>query len=297
VRVRPATADDAAEIATLCNAIGQELYGVDDVDATTVQSWLADPRTGAFVAEAGGRLCGYADVRRNADGTRFPIDVRARGDGSADELVAVTEQWSREQARPGAFARGEALDRDAEANAAFKSRGYRPVRHNFVMQIELEDEPEPPSWPEGISVRTFDPERDEQRVYECQQETFSDHDDFRPVPIEEWRRFGTEQPRFDASLWQLAEDGHELAGLSLGSWHNSGDPTFGWIGPLGVRRPWRRRGLGLALLWQSFADFFTRGAHRVGLGVDAQNPTGAVMLYEKAGMCVLKRHVVHEKAL
>src|SRR5205823_151292 len=75
VRVRPATADDAAEIATLCNAIGQELYGVDDVDATTVQSWLADPRTGAFVAEAGGRLFVYADVRRNADGTRFPIDV------------------------------------------------------------------------------------------------------------------------------------------------------------------------------------------------------------------------------
>jgi mycothiol synthase len=64
---------------------------------------------------------------------------------------------------------------------------------------------------------------------------------------------------------------------------------------LGVRRRWRRRGLGLALLLQSFTDFRRRGATRVGLGVDAESPTGAVSLYEQAGMQVVRRNDAYEK--
>ncbi len=59
---------------------------------------------------------------------------------------------------------------------------------------------------------------------------------------------------------------------------------MGWVGSLSVRRPWRRRGLGLALLLHSFHALQERGKARVGLGVDAQNLTGATRLYEKAGM-------------
>jgi mycothiol synthase len=193
--------------------------------------------------------------------------------------------------------RGYIPDRDPEATAAFEDARYRPVRQTFVMRIELGGEPEPPRWPDGITVRTFDPERDEQRLYECVQEAFSDDHDFHRESLAAWRRFNIEQPRFGPSLWWLAEDGGELAGFSLGAWHNSGDPAFGWIGSLGVLRTWRRRGLGLGLLRQSFADFARRGADRVGLGVDAENPTGAVDLYEKAGMQVFKRHIVYEKEL
>jgi mycothiol synthase len=297
VKVRPANASDAAAIAAVCNEIGRELYDVNDVDETTVHSWLELPNVGAFVAEADERIRGYGDVQCEAEGSRFSIDVRARGGGAAAALAEAAERWSRERAQPGALARGYIPDRDREATAAFEDAGYRPARHTFVLQIELGDEPEQPRWPDGITVRTFDAEADEQRLYECHQEAFSDHHDFHREPLEAWRRFNIEQPRFDSSLWWLAEDGGELAGFSLGAWHNSGDPTFGWIGNLGVRRPWRRRGLGLGLLRQSFADFAGRGADRVGLGVDAQNSTGAVELYEKAGMHVLKRHVVYEKEL
>ncbi len=59
---------------------------------------------------------------------------------------------------------------------------------------------------------------------------------------------------------------------------------MGWVNLLGVRRPWRRRGVALALLQHSFREFYARDRRKVGLGVDAQSLTGATRLYEKAGM-------------
>ena len=134
-------------------------------------------------------------------------------------------------------------------------------------------------------------------MHECVQESFADHWDFHPEPIERFRRWTTDRDDFDPTLCMLAEDGEELAGVSLNAWHWSGDPAFGWIGTLGVRRPWRRRGLALALLRHSFAHFERRGANRVGLGVDAENTTGAVRLYERAGMRPVKRFDSFERTL
>jgi mycothiol synthase len=56
------------------------------------------------------------------------------------------------------------------------------------------------------------------------------------------------------------------------------------VGTLGVRRPWRRRGVALALLQHSFGEFYRRGLRKAGLGVDASSLTGATRLYRKAGM-------------
>jgi ribosomal protein S18 acetylase RimI-like enzyme len=72
---------------------------------------------------------------------------------------------------------------------------------------------------------------------------------------------------------------------------------MGWVGRLGVRRPWRKRGLGEALLLHSFNEFYQRGISKVGLGVDASNPTGATRLYQKVGMHVSVEDVVFEKEL
>jgi len=81
-------------------------------------------------------------------------------------------------------------------------------------------------------------------------------------------------------------DGSEVAGISLCPPCSISDPAMGWVGTLGVRRPWRKRGLGLALLLHSFGEFYRRGFRKAGLGVDASSLTGAVRLYEKAGMHV-----------
>ena len=70
---------------------------------------------------------------------------------------------------------------------------------------------------------------------------------------------------------------------------------MGWVGVLAVRRPWRRRGLGEALLRESFALFAERGKRAAGLGVDAENTTGAVALYERVGMHVVRRSDTWER--
>jgi mycothiol synthase len=71
----------------------------------------------------------------------------------------------------------------------------------------------------------------------------------------------------------------------------------GWVASLGVRRPWRRRGLGQALLLHSIGELYDRGRRHIGLGVDVDNPTDAPRLYERAGMHVASSFVFFEREL
>ena len=64
-----------------------------------------------------------------------------------------------------------------------------------------------------------------------------------------------------------------------------------------MRRPWRKQGLGLALLRHAFNEFYRRGKRKVGLGVDAQNLTGALRLYESAGMRIDQAYDTYEKEM
>jgi ribosomal protein S18 acetylase RimI-like enzyme len=100
---------------------------------------------------------------------------------------------------------------------------------------------------------------------------------------------------YDPTLWFVAYDGDEIAGYALCKPQEGGDPKLGWVDVLGVRRPWRRRGLALALLLHAFGEFRSRGHARVGLGVDTENTTGAVGLYEKAGMRPVRQFDAYEK--
>ena len=101
------------------------------------------------------------------------------------------------------------------------------------------------------------------------------------------------QGSFDPTLWFLADDGSDDAGASICALR--GD--IGWINTLGVRRPWRRRGVALALLQHSFGELYRRGRRNVRLGVDASSLTGATRLYERAGMREDRRYVIYSREL
>ena len=160
-----------------------------------------------------------------------------------------------------------------------------------------------PVWPQGITLRTFNPETDAEAVYRADVDSFRDHFGFIEEPFEEgferFKYFHIDHDDFDPTLWFLAMDGDEIAGINLCRPHSDAyaDPALGWVGSLGVRRPWRKRGLGLALLRHSFNEFYRRGRRRVGLGVDAQNLTGALRLYERAGMHSHRAFDFYEKEL
>ncbi len=99
--------------------------------------------------------------------------------------------------------------------------------------------------------------------------------------------------RYDPSLWWIAAAGAPIAGVAVGV----DFPDKGGIRLLGVRRPWRRQGIALALLRQAFQEFTRRGHAVVGLGVDAASPSGATALYRRAGMRIDKQFDQYRKVV
>ena len=99
----------------------------------------------------------------------------------------------------------------------------------------------------------------------------------------------------DSGLSSVVWDGEEIAGLCLTRPSHGEDELIGWIGDLAVRAPWRRRGLGQALLLHSFGLFAEAGKRRAGLGVDRDNATGALALYERVGLRIVRQSNTWER--
>jgi mycothiol synthase len=255
-----------------------------------------------LVAEdADGRIVGYGDLTDQAlEHRRFFVDLRilptesGREVGSA--LLDVLEARSAEPALPDATIRLFLPSTHEPAARLAHERGYEPFRHSFQMRIEFDGELPEPEWPDGLSVRTFVAGRDDEAVHAAHQESFSDHFEHAHWPYESWRQWAFIES-FDPTLWWVAEDGDDIAGVCLARIEGYAGPDLGWIHVLGVRRPWRRRGLGRALLLHAFSELRTRGKRGVGLGVDGLNTTGAVRLYENAGMHVARRFDQFKKPL
>ncbi len=291
VELRDARVDEAAQIADLLNEHARAAFGETEIGEAEVRHWFTLSEIWVQVAERDGRLVGYADsVPRGKEG-RTEVDVRTR-----DRDAAVALLQGAVKAANTRSARVVVQGDDAILRDVVEEEGWRPVRRSYQMRIELGDDVPEPDWPDGISVRVLD-SADERRLHEANELAFAADWDFRPQPFEQWRNDAFGRDNADHSLSWLAEDGDELAGYSLNAWHSSEDPEFGWVASLGVLPEYRRRGLGAALLQQSFREFRRRGATRVGLGVDSENVTGAVRLYERVGMHVHRLNVTYEKAL
>jgi len=295
VDLRSARIEETPAIKALLEQHALASFGEIELGEDEIRSWFSTPRLWIQVAGRDGELVGYLDVRAEEDG-RFDVDARTLDPEVAPLLVAAAEERARAEAGSTATLRGYVQGDEPVLRDAYAAAGWRPIRYSFQMRIELTDDIPAPAWPEGLTLRNFEP-GEEERVHEANMDAFADHWDFRRAPMDEWRRFTVERPNFDPSLYWLVEDGDELAAISLNQWHFSGDPQFGWIHILGVRPRWRRRGLATALLRHSFRDFRERGATRVGLGVDGENTTGAVRLYEKVGMRQVRRNDTYEKVL
>lgn len=289
--LRELRAGDAEAVAAIIRAADPSR----GIDAEEVRSWLRnaalDPEE-IRVLEADGEIVGYVDLLRSGE----LANVDPNGAGHEDALL----DWAETRAREGGAeqTRVHVSEHNHSLAEALRARGYAPVRTSFEMEVDLDDErPPEPEWPGGIDVRTYRHPEDELATYRAQEEAFRDSWDYRPSPIEQWREFQLRGRGFDPDLWLLAWDGGELAGICLAFPERVGETDLGWVSILGVRRPWRRRGLGEALLRRAFRDLHARGLRRVGLGVDAESPTGATRLYERAGMHVAVRSETWSKRL
>jgi ribosomal protein S18 acetylase RimI-like enzyme len=182
---------------------------------------------------------------------------------------------------------------DAPLRDLFAGSGYDLVRHSYRMKIELTGDLSESDWPDGATVRTMR-EGEERSFYDAHNASFAGTWMFHPEPYETWHHWFVDDPFFDPSLWFAAEQGDEVAGIVIAR-PAEHEPGLGWIRILGVLPEYRQRGLGQALLRHAFGEFAGRGFDAAGLGVDAENPTGAVRVYERAGMHVERTYLLFEK--
>ncbi len=310
-------AEDAGPLTDLLNR-GAEADGAPwRSSEAEIANWMArsnanfDAARDAVVAEIEGRMIGFGDVEwidtndglreYRLGGTVHP-DWRRRGIGTW--LLREAEAHARRRAvevrsdRPHVFGTWQP-NTSAGAMALMDREAYRPVRYFFDMVRPTLDAIVESPLPEGLELRpvTADQLR---RLWEADVEAFRDHwggFDASEERFVEWRN----DPKFDPSLFVVAWDGDEIAGGVVNEISVAENEAFGrkrgWLASVFVRRPWRRRGLARAVVARSLAVLRDRGMTSAGLGVDADNPTGALRLYEEAGFEVEHRSTAFRKPM
>jgi mycothiol synthase len=176
----------------------------------------------------------------------------------------------------------------------YTRHGFAPIRYFFHMRRDLSQPIPDRPLPAGLTLTTFTAGLSE-RVRQALDEAFHDHWGHEPVSPQDWEQFFVQNSTFRPDLTPVVLDGGEVAASSVNRVdvdENSRLPyTTGWIQTLGTRRPWRKRGLASALLVWSMRAFRAEGLQYATLGVDAENPTGALGLYESLGFVSFKRFI------
>ena len=313
--IRAANMDDLDAAVDLFNLCSQRMIGNNEFLRSTVKSdWTIpgfDPDNDHIVIfSPTGELVGYTFMMAVTQPPIHPwVWGRVHPDYEGLGLGSYLLEWGEQRAR-------QILDRvPSEARVSIFSQSwdiYQPsndllanygmdlIRSSYQMRIELDSTLPAAKWPEGIKLRTFRME-DMEALYLADEEAFRDHfghqEEDHQTGLTRFSRRATTDPNFDPELWFLAMDGDQIAGFSLCRIKSWEDEDMGWVSILAVRRPWRKRGIGLALLQHSFSVLQQRGRLLVGLGVDGENLTGALRLYEKAGMHIHRKLNLYEKEI
>ena len=303
--VRPATLDDVPAIYELLQAQECALYGYSDKILAYVQAAYTAPTLDlaedtCLVFDRAGCLVGSMLLEQSLYAS-FGVTTCVFPPGPdahmGDYLLTLAENRARTlmtRAQPDVQVTldGTVSSLDQDSLQCYERAGLREARRNWRMEIDLNELPATPAWPEGVELRTFVPERDDRAVFEMVETAFQDHWGYTPEDFAEWRFWTIEQAGFDPSLYLIAWAGERAVGGAL---CNAGPP--GWVNSLAVAREWRGRGLGLALLQHAFGEFYRRGLRRAGLAVDSENLTGATRLYQRAGMRKTREYLKMKKIL
>jgi mycothiol synthase len=270
-----------------------------------------DPATDIIVAERDGRIVAYgrASWREESDGLRlYEPTVFALPDEGSDMLDAVFEAMEKRcrqivathPAGPKQFD-AEAADRAAVRMGVMRSRGYEPVRYFFSMvRPNLEDLPDAPL-PDGLEIREVKPDQ-LRKIFDAEVEAMSDGWGSSLPTEQHYEHFVSDPVQGgDCRLWRVGSDGDQVAGMVRGYINEAENEAYrrrrGYVENISVRRPWRRRGLARALIGATIGALRERGMSEGALGVDTENPTGALRVYESCGFVRVSRNASYRKPL
>lgn len=318
IRLRPyAGESDLGEIVRVINASAKadrvdELWTVEGARAWFEHpSEQFDPARDVVVGEIDRLIvaAGGLDWVDTRDGQfrefRFwgAVDPAVKGRGIGSALVAHHERHARELAATQTFDRpavlGSFSPAGRPAEALLRAAGYDVARWFIEMTRPTLDDIEPVAMPTGLELRPVTPDQHE-TIWRANREAFRDHWGGADESLAMMRRI-LGDPDTDTGLWLIAWDGGEVAGGVWNEIHTAENAELelrrGWLGSVFTRRPWRKRGLARALIGRSLTLLRERGLTSAALGVDADNPTGALGLYEAAGFEVHDRACAMRKPM
>ena len=305
-RIRAPQRADLAAIVDLLNACdvaetGRPDTTVDDVTADWDLRGFELARD-AWLAEAGdGRVVGYAYTGDQLRSGELEADVWVHPVRGEPELARRLLGLAERRARQIAAGRGYSdpalevfcISSNSAKRELLCARGFALRRTVIRMAVDLGPTSPEPGAPAGVELREFRAGGDDRVMYETMTEAFADHFRQSDEPFEAWRERLLRREAFDPGLWAIAWAGEEPAGGVIA--YDQGD--LGWVQGLGVRRPWRGRGVGGALLAHAFAVFARRGQPRVELAVDAEGEMRPLGIYQRAGMHSTHEYGLYEKPL
>ncbi len=304
-------------IANACEAADgvDHFTSLEGITATFEHLYHCDPYRDILFAEVDGRDVGYASVwwNVNSDGDWLGFNIgfvvpeyRQRGIGRnlldfielrlkeiSDHLIE-TGQLSPAAPR---YSMVVAQEKELAKESLLKHTGYQAVRMEYDMvRPDLENIPDLPL-PPGLEVRPALPEH-YRLIFDAANEAFRDHWCYIVEPEENFQKMLAD-PNFDPSLWRVAWEGDQIAGMVLSFINKAENDEFnrkrGYTENICVLRPWRKKGLAKALIALSLKALKERGMDQAALGVDAENTSGATLLYEKMGFRVVSRGTIYWK--
>jgi mycothiol synthase len=276
------------------------------------------PEENAFLFEVDGELVGYGRTQLETGHEESVFFMRGgmvhpgwRRRGIGTRVIKRLEQRIQERLGEAPtekvyIATGTNL-KFKDRQALFAKMGYRVARYYFDMERPLWENGSPlalpePAYPPGIVVRTMVERADLRAVWQTTDDAFGDHWGHTETTLEQWQHW-TSSPNHRPDLWLVAwdEEKDEVAGVCL----NGVDPDHnervgrqeGWVYVLAVRRPYRKQGLGRALLLAGLHALQKEGMAYAMLGVDTENLTGALRLYEGVGFYDVKKYAGYRKLI
>ena len=293
LQTRPYESTDAEAVTVMLNAIDAAVGRPAVLTASLVDEFIrghvVDTTTDSRVVFADTEVVAAGFVGAPPEGGHR-VDLiggvapKARGQGLGRTLLAWQLRRAEEihiDTAPDARweAHADVAQLDDTAVALLARFGFTPVRYAFDMAASTANVSDSPA-PDGLTITTYDADR-ARLLHEAHMEAFSDHWGHQHRPFDTWSSTTVGSTVFNHRLSVVAMAGTDIAGYTL--CYDDAIPDQIYIGQVGVRRPWRRRGLAAAMLTRVLRLAADAGRTTAALDVDAASLTGAVGVYERVG--------------
>jgi ribosomal protein S18 acetylase RimI-like enzyme len=295
--IRRPTLDDVPEILKLVHASDIAAVGEPDFTADEVREALTGPNTDMardcwLALDETGAVVGWAYPDNATSGPREFIEVYVWPERGVPAMRPLLELLLARVAERGRLfghdpytVRAGAIPSEQPWIDTLTEAGFAFLKQHARMTMSLANvSGVPPEPPAGVTVRPVRSGDDAEmrRFHAIIEEAFRDSD-HPATDYPTWRARVAAESSTSFDEWFVAEADGQVVG-ALQSSDAGGDADEAWVRNLAVLRPYRRRGVGAALLRRAFATYAAKGRARVGLGVDLANPTRAARLYHAVGM-------------